>query len=146
MRVTIDKPIDVDGWDPYQTMRLRILYGFTWTPSILQQPISIAPGLSGPTGTVYDPLHPPAGSIKVSVDPTDYPAFDPPTPPPPPSNTPSPVGAFLYTVNEIGDMYANQPWDKTRDGEEVENDPRGPFVKHLKMGPFGPWGYFTPKK
>lgn len=141
---TVDGPIMVYGWGPFQTMSLRMLYGFTWVPSLLGQPVKIAPGLGSPGNLPpYDPKNPPAGSIKVSLDPVDYPPFALPEKPPAPSGEVSPVGDFIYTVAGIGDMYAEQPWDHTRDGQRVENDVRGAFVKHVKKGPFGDWGYFV---
>lgn len=62
---SIDVPIMVWGWDAGKVTQLRQSYGYTWVPSGGQQPITAAPGLSGPGITPYDPAHPPVGSIKV---------------------------------------------------------------------------------
>ncbi|MEO8025163.1 MAG: hypothetical protein ABI823_01735 [Bryobacteraceae bacterium] len=64
----IDVPIMVWDWDPKQTMDLRKMYGYTWVPSALQDPVKIAPGLTMPGVTPYDPTRPPAGSILVNTD------------------------------------------------------------------------------
>ncbi len=61
----IDVPIMVWGWDAGKTMALRSDMGYTWVPSALQNPVSAAPGLTGPGITPYDPKNPPAGSIHV---------------------------------------------------------------------------------
>jgi len=63
----IDLPIMVWGWDPVTTMQMRESYGYTWVPSLGQQPIAVAPGLSCPGATSYNPADPPAGSISVCV-------------------------------------------------------------------------------
>src|SRR5271155_2187828 len=69
---TIDVPIMVWGWDPYLVMTMREQFGYTWVPSALQPPVTIAPGTAQPGVVAYDPLHPPAGSIKVSTNIADY--------------------------------------------------------------------------
>lgn len=63
---TIDVPIMVQGFDAGKTTALRKLFGYTWVPSALQDPIELAPGLAE-FGTLkaYDPNNPPAGSILV---------------------------------------------------------------------------------
>jgi hypothetical protein len=63
----IDVPIQVWGWDPLTTMVERQNYGYTWVPSALQSPVSLAPGLSFPGLANYDPNSPPAGSIPVTT-------------------------------------------------------------------------------
>lgn len=73
----IDAPIMVTGYSPYAVMWLRVFYGYTWVPSALQQPVCSAPGIQTPYCQQYDPTKPPVGSIKVSLDLRDYPAFDP---------------------------------------------------------------------
>lgn len=61
----IDVPIMVWGWDAAKTTALRAEAGYTWVPSAQQNPVSAAPGLTGPGITPYDPKNPPANSIKV---------------------------------------------------------------------------------
>ena len=143
----IDKEIDGWGLDPFIRMSQRIAEGYTWVPSALQAPVQIAPGLSVPAAAgipVYDPLHPPAGSIKVSITLADYPPFDPPkpAPTPDPNATLSPVGIQLHDS-----YYAEQPWDRTKEGQTtgqggVPADPRGTFVKHFVPSLFGLTGWF----
>ena len=62
----IDYPIMVMGMDAGKTIALRQAYGYTWVPSMMQQPVELAPGLTF-FGTLqqYDPANPPAGSIAV---------------------------------------------------------------------------------
>ena len=62
---TIDVPIMAWGWDAAKTIEMRKTFGYTWVPSALQQPVTAAPGITGPGITPYDPDHPPVGSIKV---------------------------------------------------------------------------------
>ena len=58
---TIDVPIMVWGWDAYLVMTMRAQFGYTWVPSALQPPVTIAPGDAQPGVVAYDPLHPPRG-------------------------------------------------------------------------------------
>jgi hypothetical protein len=78
----IDAPIDAYAGDPYTYMYERIQYGYTWVPSALAAPITLAPGLSYPGIPSYNPNPPyPPGSIKVSINLADYPPFAVPVPP-----------------------------------------------------------------
>ena len=63
----IDVPIMVWGWDPLATMIQRQEEGYTWVPSALQQSVQVAPGVSMPGETSYNPNQRPAGSIEVST-------------------------------------------------------------------------------
>jgi hypothetical protein len=63
---SIDVPIMVWGWDPSVVTSMRQSEGYTWVPSALQNPVSLAPGLAAMgTTSAYDPNNPPAGSIPV---------------------------------------------------------------------------------
>lgn len=63
---SIDVPIMVWGWDPSVVTSMRQSEGYTWVPSALQNPVSLAPGLTAMgTTSAYDPTKPPAGSIAV---------------------------------------------------------------------------------
>lgn len=62
---SIDVPVMVWGWDPGKVTQLRQSFGYQWTPSAFQSPVSAAPGISGGAILPYDPAHPPAGSIIV---------------------------------------------------------------------------------
>lgn len=140
----IDVPIMVWMWDPYLVMTMRVNYGYTWVPSALQPPVSMVPGLSVPGVMVYDPTHPPAGSIKVSTNIADYPPFNPPQPPPSSSAPPppsDPVG-----IQSVGTLYQSIPGDVLPDGSYY-TDSRGTFVKHVIPMPFGTdryWELITP--
>ncbi len=61
----IDVPIMIWGWDAGKVTAMRQANGYTWIPSALQQPVTAAPGLTGPGIIPYDPAHPPIGSILV---------------------------------------------------------------------------------
>ena len=61
----IDVPIMIWGWDAGKVTTMRQANGYTWVPSALQQPVTAAPGLTGPGIIPYDPAHPPIGSILV---------------------------------------------------------------------------------
>lgn len=132
---SIDVPIMVWKWDPWKVMRLRQSYGYTWVPSALQPPIQEAPGINEPGLTPYDPNNPPAGSIKVSTNIADFPAFAPPAPAP----SPTPVGSDYVGSLNFGNVYYALPGDPTPDGVIV-TDPRGSFLKHriVTQTPFGP--------
>ena len=65
---TIDSDIMVWGYDPYAAMLNRMGGGYTWVPAAGQPDVPLGPGLSFPGRPSYDPLHPPAGSIIVSLD------------------------------------------------------------------------------
>src|ERR1700732_3999239 len=69
----IDVPIMAWSWDAYLVMKLRSDFGYTWVPSALQTPVTIAPGLSAPGTVPYDAAHAPSGSIHVFLRPADYP-------------------------------------------------------------------------
>lgn len=133
----IDVPIMAWGWSPVCVMCERIQYGYTWTPTALQSPILLPPGLSFPGLPSYDPNHPPAGSIKVSVNAADYPAVDPPVPPPPPTATnvvgPHNFGKYYYPgPGAIG----------LTDGTQVTQN-GVPYTYHLVAGLMGPSAFFT---
>ncbi len=61
----IDVPIMVWGWDAAKVTSLRQGYGYTWVPAMGQAPIQVAPGLTEPGLTAYNPNNPPPGSIAV---------------------------------------------------------------------------------
>jgi hypothetical protein len=134
---TIDVPIMVWGWDAYLVMAMRAQFGYTWVPSALQPPVTIAPGNAQPGVVAYDPQHPPAGSIKVSTNIQDYPPFAPPPQPTP--QTPAsgdPVG-----LQSIGNIYLSVPGETYPDGAEF-TDARGTFEKRLVVTPFGANAYW----
>lgn len=70
------------------TMGVRLLEGYTWVPNALQPNVPTTPGNDLPGIPPYDALHPPAGSILVSNDIKDYPAYVDPTAPPAPAVIP----------------------------------------------------------
>ncbi|HME10043.1 MAG TPA: hypothetical protein VKG25_23500 [Bryobacteraceae bacterium] len=130
----VDVPIMIWLWDPLKCMQLRQSYAYTWVPSALQPPIAVAPGLVVPGQPVYDPNHPPPGSIKVSVDPNDYPPFDPaPVPTPVPVNT-DVVGSPILGVPKM--FYALGVATTWPDGS-IATDARGKFLLHRVLGPMG---------
>jgi hypothetical protein len=129
---TIDVPITVWGWDPYLVMTMRAQFGYTWVPSALQPPVSIAPGIAQPGVVPYNPLDPPPGSINVSTNLADYPPFTPPPPPTP--LTPAsddPVG-----LQAVGNIYLSVRGETYQNGATF-TDSRGTFQKHLVATPFG---------
>src|SRR5579864_7543753 len=127
----VDVPIMVWGWDPYLVMKMRQDYGYTWVPSALQPNITVAPGVTQPGTVSYDPTHAPTGSIRVSTNIADYPAFDPPTPPPQQqSANGDPVG-----IQSLGTLYLSVPGESYPDGAKFI-DARGTFLKHVTFTPF----------
>ena len=134
---TIDVPVMVWGWDAYLVMTMRSQFGYTWVPSALQPPVSIAPGVAQPGAVAYDPLHPPPGSIKVSLTIQDYPPFAPPPQPP----APIPAAQDPVGLQSIGDIYYSVPGDAYPDGAQF-TDSRGTFEKHMIATPFGRSAYW----
>ena len=133
---TVDVPIMVWSWDAYLVMKLRADQGYTWVPSALQPSITIAPGLGAPGAVPYDPANPPAGSIKVSLNPSDYPPYPAPAPAPATATSNDPVGA-----QSIGNIYLTTPGDTFAAGAQV-TDSRGTFQKVVTITPFGRSSYW----
>jgi hypothetical protein len=134
---TIDVPIMVWGWDAYLVMTMRTQFGYTWVPSALQPPVSIAPGIAQPGVVAYDPLHPPPGSIKVSTNIADYPPFAPAAQPKPQTQAgDDPVG-----LQSIGNIYLSVPGETYQNGAQF-TDTRGTFQKHMVVTPFGRNAYW----
>ena len=130
---TIDVPIMAYNWDPWKVMNLRVQYGYTWVPSALQPPPANAPGFMAPQGIQpYDPNNPLPGSIKVSNNIADYPPIDPPAPVVAPTNS----AAGYVGAQNFGNMYFALAGDNTPDGVVVV-EPRGKFLKHRVVTPFG---------
>jgi hypothetical protein len=134
---TIDVPIMVWGWDPYLVMKLRSDFGYTWVPSALQPPVTIAPGIAQPGVVSYDPLHPPPGSIHVSTNVQDYPPFNPPPQPTPQT----PAGDDPVGLQSLGAIYLSIPGETYQDGAKF-TDKRGTFLKHMVVTPFGRNAYW----
>jgi hypothetical protein len=128
----IDVPIMVWGWDAYLVMKMRSDYGYTWVPSALQPPVSIAPGVSVTGAVPYDAAHPPSGSIHVSTNAQDYPPFNLPA-----QLTPqTPAGDNPVGLQSVGSLYLSVPGETYQD-EAKFTDARGTFVKHVVVTPFG---------
>jgi hypothetical protein len=117
-------------------MKLRSDFGYTWVPAALQTPVTIAPGLSAPGAVPYDAAHPPSGSIRVTLNPTDYPPFNPPSVTPSPTATNEPVGQ-----QSLGVLYYSVPGENFPDGGKF-TDSRGTFLKHVVITPFGRMNYW----
>lgn len=117
--LVVDTQTMVWGWDPYLVMTLRGQFGIA--------------SVSGVLGN---------GVIKTSLDPADYPPFHPPPPPPPVST--SLVGASegfdSAGVEYFACAFGNLP---LKDGQVYAADPRGPFVYHFRINPFGGSQWFT---
>jgi hypothetical protein len=134
---TIDVPIMVWGWDAYLAMTMRVQFGYTWVPSALQPPVTIAPGIAQPGVVKYDPLHPPPGSIQVSTNIQDYPPFAPAAQPQPQT----PAGDDPVGLQSIGNLYLSVPGETYQDGAKF-TDTRGTFQKHMVVTPFGRSAYW----
>jgi hypothetical protein len=95
----VDYQIHVQGGDPYGTMLDRQKWGYTWWPSLGEMAnFTVAPGLSEPDETPYNPNNPPSGSIKVSVNLADYPPYPVPAAPTTGTAAASPIGALLVAA------------------------------------------------
>src|SRR5579871_109535 len=128
----IDMPIMGWNWDPVLVMQYRQQHGYTWVPSLLQPNIAVAPGVSQPGTAPYDPLHPPAGSIKVSLDANDYPPFQAPA-----SSVPAPspqAGTCWGNVCALGTGF---PQNNFQDGYTFSENGKN-YKLHVGQGPMGP--------
>lgn len=131
----IDVPIMVWAWDAFKVMKLRSDFGYTWVPSALMPPVTLAPGLAMAGNVPYDPNAPPPGSIKVSTDSKDFPPFVEPVKPKPVTEGP------VVGPQSIGNLYLTTVGDKSP-ADTVITEPRGKFVKRVRVGPFGAWAYW----
>ncbi|MEN6606247.1 MAG: hypothetical protein ABFD60_03300 [Bryobacteraceae bacterium] len=126
----VDAQIAGLGFEAWGTMKGRQLNGFKWAPALLQDyslvmwplnPWELGPNTPAPEGT-----------IKVSLDPADYPAIDQPvkeeTSLPRITN---PVGSLIY-----GNVYQGNFGDNWPVGA-VYTDARGRFEKKAVASPFG---------
>lgn len=129
----VDAELEAIGWgNPYDTMRYRQYYGYTWFPGLMSGKF-FSPGFLPPQPvdgiSVYDPNTPAPGSVKVSTNIADFPPFDPPPPVTPPPDLP------LVGGRQIGDWYYAGPGDSQDIPAGFEaQDERGKFVKVLEIG------------
>lgn len=138
--LVIDRQIDIMGYDAYETMLTRRLYGYTWVPSALQMITFPPPGFALPGQAAYDPDRPPAGSILVH-DPntfdiaTWFPPFDPPPPVAPLDPSPSMID-FSQPWPEKNGWFSTQAGYGIPAGQE---HPEGgkTYVKIVMLWPFG---------
>lgn len=141
----IDPDIDVNGSGAYDVMYIRLANGQEWFRNILQPMIGYSVGQGdNPPFVPYDPKTVPQGGIKSSIDPKDYPPFDPPTPPAPqPSH--KMVGAFngfIYTAGPDA-MVGGVP--QVANGQDVVQDGVTYTAVVPPKSPFGWIVYFTKK-
>lgn len=104
----LDTQIHIWGWDAQITEYMRAAEGYTWVPSFGQPNIPVGPGISFPGLPSYDPGNPPSRSIKVSINPSDYPPTIIPHPPAPTPEPACPVGIREIgwgAANGVGDYY-----------------------------------------
>lgn len=111
---SIDVPVDVWGWDAYLVMTLREQFGYTWVPALGQAPVACVPNLVCPGIPAYNPNTAPMGSIKVSTNPADFPAYVDPIPP---GSTVAPA-SFVGPLN-FGCVYVSLPGDPNANGAQV---------------------------
>ncbi|HLG99823.1 MAG TPA: hypothetical protein VKX49_26170 [Bryobacteraceae bacterium] len=137
----IDVPIMVglavtgDQMDPLECMTIRQVDGLSWVPSALQPSIGFLPGGGNAPYNPYDPLHPPAGAIKVSTSLADYPPFAAPAPIVAPANNVVGPLAFgsLYAPGP-GAMNNGQP--TVKNGQQVTQNGQT-FTARVVMGLMG---------
>ena len=137
----IDGEIQARGANPWETMKLREAYGYTWVPSLLQPPPVLAPGIVAPGIASYDPSNPPVGSILVSSDESHYPPFAPPAPVVVPTAVPAKP---MFTVSQGPGRYSVLPGDSSPVGTPYDG-PEGSFIKKSVAGPFGAWTWWEVK-
>lgn len=128
------------GFDPFLTFQNYQQAGYTWVPNVLQAP-PLPPGLTFPGVPAYDPNNAPAGSIKVDLNPADYPPYAQPS-------TPAPPPAPAYYIGPLipGSTTEYYTYDAQPDGFTVTTS-KGTFTKTRQVvpGPFGNWivQYYT---
>jgi len=138
----IDRWIMVWGMDPYPAMLSRVQQGYTWYPSLLQPVPVLGPGVLYPNVPPYDPNNPPAGSVKISIDPKDFPPTHPPKPPEIPAAIPAQP---MFTIPQGPGRFSVLPGDSSPDGT-VYDGPEGKFVKKVIASPFGSWAWWEAVK
>lgn len=140
--VIIDRPIDLWGWGPTETMVYRVQVGLPWVPNAFQPALVDPLNLLGGTHTDMSQRWP--RSILVSVDIADYPPHDPAVAAPKrPMVTDVVVNGNEHQVNT--DMVAdNGKWLFT-DGQTFTDpfDSRK-WVFHMIPDAWGPRVYATP--
>jgi len=121
--VLLDLQIDVWQWDPYTTMQTRLGNGQMWTYCIGQGPTNpVAGSQTGP---------PPPGTLLVSINPADFPAYPSIPPAPLPAPSPDPIGILEIAYGAphgVGDLYQDMPGDPRPLGT-MFTDSRGTFSK-----------------
>jgi hypothetical protein len=138
--LAIDRQIDIMGYDAYETMLTRRLYGYTWVPSALQMITFPPPGFALPGQTPYDPERPPAGSVLVH-DPNTfdigawYPPFDPPAPLASPDPSPAMID-FSQPWPEKNGWFSTQAGNAVPAGQEHDEDGKT-YLKIVMPWPFG---------
>jgi hypothetical protein len=133
---SVDVPIDVWGWDAFETMTLRAQFGYTWVPALGQTPICAAPGLVYPGCPAYNPNAPPAGSILVSTNPANYPPFQPA----PVNTAPAPI-SYVGGLN-FGCVYIDLAGDPAINGAQVVKNGQT-FTLSVVATPFGNERWYT---
>jgi len=129
---TVDAWIGFYGFEPWGTMSARQMEGLPWAPALLQD-YHMVPNPIGP-GEVAPNTPMPKGAIKTSLDPADYPPFDPPPPASKADLVKNPVGSGPIPGTNI---YTSATGDNWPAGSEY-TDQRGEFVKKSQQTPFGP--------
>lgn len=137
---SIDADIMLRGGDPYWVQWMRLQNGYTWVYALGTQPTNLvlAPHLSFPGMAPYDPLKPPAGALKVSLDLADYPI------PEVPQNPTEPVEAVPvspFWARRTGNFCEAHPLDRSEDGSEY-NGPEGKWRKTVVPSAFGTRQYW----
>lgn len=138
----IDAEIDARGASPWETMKLREAYGYTWVPSLLQDPVKIAPGLVVPGQPMYDDKAFPAGSLRVSSSVSAYPPYSPLSQE---SGPLVPQGVPWLAMGFGGGRVAVLPGDMSPDGTLYTAADGRVWVKRVRLSPFGAWAWWEVK-
>ena len=128
---TVDTFIGFFGFEPWGTMSARQMEGLRWAPALLMDVHMVPNPLTTDQVGPNTPM--PPGAIKTSLDPADYPPFDPPPQPASVTKVADPVGPGIPGVNIYMD-YSNGTWNV---GETYKDD-TGTYVKKSQQTPFGP--------
>lgn len=137
----VDPDVMRYGTTPYLETRRRADQGYAWVPAFMEEKnYDLGPGIPGGIGAngvsmrPYNPKTPTKRFIPVSLDPSDWPAFDPPVVEPPAEAIPAKPDFFaVWTPTKRGALKG----DTSPDGTPYEGA-EGKWVKVVKQTPFGP--------
>lgn len=140
--LVVDYEIMQLGWDPFLVMLQRLTCGYVWFPNESMPPVTLVPGLQLAGFVTYNPTDPPNGAISVSLNPADYPPFNPPPAPLPVTDLVGLAYGPSVLYNYQGKSYPTYMSNPGSNNSAIADggtytDARGTFTKIVNSTPFG---------